>query len=422
MKRSFRIALLTSLILFLNVSLSGQDYPGEKSDWYGFNKSQTMQPKPKLKSSDYHLMRGGLENTFIKLKQREKARVAFLGGSITYNGGWRDSICSYLQDRFPKIKFDFIAAGIPSFGSTEDVFRLERDVLMNGSVDLLFVEAAVNDGGKGKSNEEQIRSMEGIVRHTRENNPTTDIVFMYFVDPGKMNDYRQGKIPQVIQNHEKVAKYYNIPAINLAKEVTERINADEFTWKDDFKNLHPSPFGQGIYAHSMITYLNNALTGFVAEDDKITNYSILMKLDNACYDNGVLIPSSEIKLQKGWELVENWIPEIKANTRANYINVSMLIGKYPARSLKFKFEGNAVGVAVAAGPDAGIIEYRIDGGKWKKQDLFTKHSTYYHLPWYYTLADGLISGSHVLQLRLTDDQNKNSIGNSCVLRYIYVNR
>lgn len=73
MKRSFRIALLTSLILFLNVSLSGQDYPGEKSDWYGFNKSQTMQPKPKLKSSDYHLMRGGLENTFYgkqKIMQR----------------------------------------------------------------------------------------------------------------------------------------------------------------------------------------------------------------------------------------------------------------------------------------------------------------------------------------------------------------
>ncbi|MCK5368091.1 MAG: SGNH/GDSL hydrolase family protein, partial [Cyclobacteriaceae bacterium] len=381
----------------------------------------TKLPKTKLQSSAYHYMRGGLKNSFIKFEKEKKSRVAFLGGSITYNGGWRDSLYNYLQYRFPETEFEFIAAGIPSMGSTCDVFRLKRDILMNGPVDLLFVEAAVNDGGKGRSEKEIMRAMEGIVRHVRDADPATDIVFMHFVDPSKMEVYRQGKIPQVIQYHDKVAKYYDIPAINLAKEVTDRIDAGEFTWEGDFENLHPSPFGQGVYARSMIAFLNDSWNGLIASDDKISTYPMPIKLDGACYDNGVLIPSGKIKVEKGWKFTENWIPELKARTRNNYINVPMLTGEYPGKALKFKFEGTAVGIAVAAGPDTGIIEYRIDGGKWKKKDLFTKHSKSYHLPWYFTLADGLDSGSHTLKLRLTDEKNPDSVGNRCVLRYFYVN-
>lgn len=387
-----------------------------------FIEYNTKLPKQKLNSADYHLMRNGLENSFIKFEQRKKARVAFLGGSITHNPGWRDSICNYLENRFPKVDFDFIAAGIPSFGSTEDVFRMKRDVFKDGPVDLLFVEAAVNDGGKGRPEKEILRSMEGIVRQARNNDPTTDIVFMYFVDPAKIADYRAGKVPAIIQLHDKVAAYYNIPVINLAKEVTDRIDAGEFTWKDDFKNLHPSPFGQGIYAHSMLNFLDDAWGGFVADDDKITTYQMPQKLDAACYDNGILIEAKNIKPQKGWTFVANWVPEIKANTRANYIRVPMLVGEYPTKQIQYKFEGNAVGIAVAAGPDAGIVEFSIDGGKWQKRDLFTKYSKSYHLPWYYTLADGLPNGKHTVKIKIANEQNTLSVGKRCVLRYIYINR
>jgi len=172
----------------------------------------------------------------------------------------------------------------------------------------------------------------------------------------------------------------------------------------------------------MITFLHDAWESGVAEDDKITNYTLPKKLDNACYDNGILIPASQIKTVKGWKFVENWIPELKARTRDNYINVPMLTGKYPGKALKFRFRGTAVGIAVAAGPDAGIVKYRIDGGEWREQDLFTKHSTSYHLPWYFTLADGLISGQHTLELGISDKKNPNSIGNSCVIRYFYINK
>ena len=375
----------------------------------------------KLKSSLYHDLRSGLKNSLIKFEKEKKGRVAFLGGSITYNGGWRDSICDYLQKRFPQTDFEFIAAGIPSMGSTCDAFRLERDVLKNGPVDLIFVEAAVNDGGKGRSNAEQIRSMEGIVRHIRCSDPATDIVFMYFVDPAKLKTYGKGELPQVIQNHDSVAKYYNIPALNLAREVYDRIDAGEFTWRDDFKNLHPSPFGQGVYARSMISFLDKAWNLNVNANDKIKPYELPPKLNQNCYDNGIVIPAVKVKPVKGWIRVQDWIPEDSARTRNDYVKVPMLVGEYPGKALKFNFKGNAVGIAVAAGPDAGIIEFKIDNGEWKTQDLFTRYSTLYHLPWYYTLAYGLSNGEHTLQIKLTDEKNEYSKGNICRIRYFFVN-
>jgi sialidase-1 len=98
----------------------------------------------------------------------------------------------------------------------------------------------------------------------------------------------------------------------------------------------------------------------------------------------------------------------------------MLVGEYPGEIIKFQFRGNAVGIAVAAGPDAGIIEYSIDESDWKKQDLFTEWSGGLHLPWFYTLGSGLKDRKHTLQIRLTSGKNSKSVGNKCVIRYFYV--
>lgn len=386
-----------------------------------FIKYNTQLPEAMLDASLFHTMRGGIRNSFIKFEQEKKGRVAFLGGSITYNGGWRDSICNYLTKRFPDTEFDFISAGIPSMGTTPAAFRLKRDVLKSGPVDLLFEEAAVNDATNGRSDSEQVWAMEGIVRHVRKVNPATDIVIMHFVDPGKIKTYRDGEVPEVIQNHEKVAQHYNIPTINLAKEVTERISAGEFTWEDDFKNLHPSPFGQGIYFHSMKIFLDNAWSGFVAEDDKQVVYEMPEELKNGNYQNGELLPVKHYGKQKGWDYVEIWTPKDGKGTRANYSNVPMLVNNGLGKILKFSFEGDAAGIAIAAGPDAGIIEFSIDGEKWQKRDLFTKHSHNLHLPWYCTLVAGLEKGKHTIKLRVLKEKNPLSNGNKCRIRYLYVN-
>ena len=204
-----------------------------------FIKYHSLKNRP-LNASNYHQIRSGLKNSHLKFERNKKGSVAFLGGSITYNPGWRDSICAYLIKRFPETQFEFIAAGIPSMGTTPAAFRLDRDILSHGKVDLLFEEAAVNDASNGRTSEEQIRGMEGIIRHLRKSNPEIDIVMMHFADPNKIATYTKGMEPEVISNHNKVAKHYGIPTINLAKEVTDRIRNSEFSWDTDF--VKPSSF------------------------------------------------------------------------------------------------------------------------------------------------------------------------------------
>jgi len=373
-----------------------------------------------LNSSDYHTHRTPLSNSFNKFQKGKTGRVAFLGGSITYNGGWRDSVMAYLEEMFPETEFDFIAAGIPSMGSPSGAFRFERDVLKNGPVDLLFEEAAVNDKAIQHQPDEIKRAMEGIVRHALKANPACDIIMMHFVDPSKMKDYRSGKMPNVIRMHEKIAEHYKISTIDLAKEVTERIDAGEFDWKNDFKNLHPSPFGQGVYASSMIKFLENEWTDI--EASRIVLRNLPEKLAEGCFDNGKLILADKSYEKNGWKWVENWKPGDGKGTRANYVNVPMLIGSYPSDILSFEFKGNAVGICVAAGINAGTIGYRIDNGPWLEKDLFTKHSRNLYLPRYYTLASELKTNKHTLQIRMTDKMNERSEGKCAVIRYFYYNK
>ncbi|MBN2514281.1 MAG: hypothetical protein JXB18_15185 [Sedimentisphaerales bacterium] len=136
------------------------------------------------------VLRGeGLKNSQIRFEKDKQGRVVFLGGSITHMSGWRDEVYGYLKKRFPQTQFDFINTGIPSTGSTPGAFRLIRDVFSDGLVDLLFEDAAANDHVNGRSAQEQIRGMEGILRHARQINPKLDIVTMYFVDEDKIACY-----------------------------------------------------------------------------------------------------------------------------------------------------------------------------------------------------------------------------------------
>jgi sialidase-1 len=230
-------------------NLEGHHFPISKADeWADFIVKNTYPVKKPLPNGDYFKIRDGLKNTFQSVSGNKKATIAFLGGSITYNNmGWRIKTCAYLKECFPETDFRFIAAGIPSLGSLPHAFRLQRDLLDLGKIDLLFVEAAVNDRANGTDSLTQILALEGIVQHAKRSNPDMDIVFMSFADPDKTQDYNNGTEPVEIKNHELVAEHYHLPSINLAKEVRDKMLHKEFSWEDDFKDLHPSVFGQELY-------------------------------------------------------------------------------------------------------------------------------------------------------------------------------
>jgi sialidase-1 len=100
----------------------------------------------------------------------------------------------------------------------------------------------------------------------------------------------------------------------------------------------------------------------------------------------------------------------------------MLVGEQPGAQLTLEFEGRAVGIMVAAGPDAGWIEYSIDGAEPVTLDLFTRWSSQLYLPWYYTLDAELDPGPHRLKLTIADKNNPDSQGHSCIIKSFYINQ
>jgi sialidase-1 len=399
--------------------LGGHHFPIDHPDWWaGIIMANSFPVRKALPNDDYIRVRLGIQQAMSVFRLQKKATVAFLGGSITYNPGWRDKVCKWLTERFPQTEFHFIAAGIPSLGSLPHAFRLQQDVLDSGTVDLLFVEAAVNDRANGTDSLTQLLSLEGIIRHARSSNPAMDIVLMSFADPDKNQDYDQGRIPVEVANHERVAEYYGLPSINLSCEVRDRIDHKEFTWAYDFKDLHPSPFGQEVYFAAIKRLLEISADAPVGISPARTKRK--PALNPSSMDHGAYLPVSNAKADPSWNLDPDWTPADQAGTREGFVHRPMLVTATPGASLTLPFTGRAIGISIVSGPDAGVISWSIDGGRSTQKDLFTQWSPYLHLPWYILLDAGLADKKHTLKLTVLDKKNTLSKGNACRIVHFLV--
>ena len=398
-------------------TLEGHHFPIEHPEMLAnFIYDNSVPVKKVLPHTPYIEINRGLANAYEKFKTTKKGIVAFLGGSITHNPGWRNKTAQYLQEHFPETEFQFIAAGIPSLGSTPHAFRFQRDVLERGTPDLLFVEAAVNDRGNGFSEKAQLKGLEGILRQMYAKNSKADVVMMAFAEPAKNTDYDAGKEPVEVRVHQRIAKYYGAVYINLAREVYDRIKAGEFSWEYDFKDLHPSPYGQEVYFQTIKELLKRD-----PDQSKAGNAKLPNPIDNYSYEKASYHSVSEAKKLSGFKLDPSWKPADKVSTRSGFVDVPMLIGETANASFEFDFKGRAIGIAIISGPDAGKISYSIDGKKMQTLDLFTRWSTQLHLPWYLMLSDEMSSGKHTLKLTISKEKNDESVGNACRVVYFLVN-
>lgn len=331
-----------------------------------------------------------------------------------------DGAIRYFQEKFPETKFDFISAGIGSMGSVPHAFRLERDVLSKGPVDLLFIEAAVNDSSNIPDHPDQmLRGMEGVVRHARTANPLTDIIHLHFVMPSHMDDYKKGSVPASIAQHEKIAVAYGNPTLHLSREVADRIGAGEFSWDQDFKGLHPSPFGHQLYANSIARILDAAFAKPPAAVAK--PHPLPAPVDAKSYALGRFGNIADARIIKGFTLDPAWKPADGKSTRAGFVNVPALVGTEPGAEFEFSFDGTGAGLFIAAGPDAGRIECSMDGGDHRAIETFTHWSTGLHLPWAVILGDGLKAGHHTAKVRIADGHNAKGTGTALRVFHLLLN-
>jgi len=164
------------------------------------NEVRSNKPAQELK------IRGGLPDFFKKALQRDSIKVAYLGGSITQQDGWRVKSLEWFKQRFPKASFSEINAAIGGTASDFGAFRV-GDQVLKYNPDLVFVEFAVNDDGAAE--ERIVRAMEGIVRQIWQHNPYTDICFIYTTKQTYLKAAQNGQLPETAKVMEKMAGNYH---------------------------------------------------------------------------------------------------------------------------------------------------------------------------------------------------------------------
>ena len=348
--------------------------------------------------------RGRLDNSRIRFEKDKRGHVAFIGGSITEMNGYRPMVCQGLEKRFPGTKFTFTAAGISSTCSTTGAFRLGRDVLARGPVDLFFIEFAVNDDGDaGHPRRECLRGMEGIVRQVRRHNPNADMVITHFVSPRLLAQLQAGRTPVSIRAHDDVASHYRISTIHLAKEIAEQITAGKITWRQ-FGGTHPNRFGNRICTDMIERLLGKAWNEPLAKAAPPRAHAMPDRpLVALHYGNGRFVDPGQATLKSGWKIrTPDW-KAIAGGKRSRFTRIPMLCGHQPGSGLTLKFSGTAVGAYVVAGPDAGVLEARVDGGEFRPVNLYHRYSKGLHYPRTVMFATDLSTGDHVLTLRIAGE-------------------
>ncbi len=197
--------------------------------------------------------RSGLPHLRAKLDARNPVTVAFLGGSITQNGGadgFVSMLPAWLESRAPGVKVHAINAGLAATGSDFGAKRIDRDVLVHRP-DLVVVEFAVNDGSR-----ECTADMERLVRKVRLADAQTDMLFLYTIMDWSLPKLERGSFPKSVRQHEQVAAHYDIPTIALGYEAARKIRAGEWTWANFSPDAcHPTPNGYASYNHDLAAVL-----------------------------------------------------------------------------------------------------------------------------------------------------------------------
>jgi lysophospholipase L1-like esterase len=359
-------------------------------------------------SDDHYHLRGSLTNSKFVFESTKRGHVAFIGGSITEMNGYRPLMSAYLQQQFPATQFTFTNAGIASTCSMTGAYRIQRDVLSKGPVDLLFIEFAVNDDqDAGFDFAHAVRGMEGMIAHVRRHNPQADIIVTHFANPGMMDRLRKGEVPVSIKAHNAVCKHHRISTNDLCSEITQLIDTKKTTWAM-FGGVHPKPYGNAI-CHSMLVKLLQQ--GWEKPVTRVTpHFQPASLLDAKSYVDGHFVSPQKAQRGTDWRFSEPAWKEIKGSFRNRFGGAPLLHGQKPGSEFRITFEGTFMGAFVLAGPDAGVVEVQVDGGSWRSVNFYHRHSRGLHYPRTVVFAEDLKAGSHVLTVRISKATDARSQG------------
>lgn len=341
--------------------------------------------------------RNGLPNFFAKCKKGKTVRIAYLGGSITSQAGWRVQSLELFKKLYPNTKFEGIHAGIGGTRSDFGVYRLGQDVLRY-KPDLLFVEFATNDGSRTTT-----KYMEGIVRNTWLALPDCDICFVYTV-AGKraQTSLENGKLYTAAAAHEKVARHYGVSSIHLGIEAARLAKAGKLEWKSPKARVEQisgdelnKVSGIAVNKNGKIPFSRDGVHPYLNTGHKL--YTDAIKRSIPMLKKAQVTPVKHtdfpVPMNDDYMRFVNFFDASKADMLGQWDNVfdpskgyrckytgklpSLWKGK-PGASLSFSFKGRSVLLYTLMGPGSGQIEVDVDGKKSRRL-MFDSYSNKWRL-------------------------------------------
>lgn len=385
------------------------DLGGKKLAQTGSRSAATEELRPAVECRE----RGGLPNFFAKLRAGRELRIAYLGGSITAQEGWRPRSLNWFREQFPAAKISEINAAIGGTGSDLGVFRLNHDVLER-KPDLLFVEFAVNDGGAPV--EQIYRCMEGIVRQTWRNDPATDICFVYTLAGNMLQTLQEGRFPRSATAMERVADHYGIPSIHMGLEVARLEKARKLVFKAAKPNteaekaaladtilfspdgVHPYPdTGHQLYLEAIVRSMPR-----IEEAGRIEPHSLVTPLVPDNWEGAKMLPLSQANLSQGWQRLDPLTNSL-AKTFSGRLP-ELWRANEPGESISLRFRGTTLRIYDLLGPDCGQVTVVLDGGPPVVRPRFDAYCTYHRLATL-SVAEGLPDAVHNVKISVHPEQS-----------------
>lgn len=354
--------------------------------------------------------RDGLGNLFAKLQAGKDVSIAYFGGSITAQEGWRPKTLKWFRDTYPHSKITEINAAIGGTGSDLGAFRFRQDVLSR-KPDLVFVEFAVNDSGQPP--EAIWRSMEGIVRQAWKADPHIDLCYVYTYVNGFSTDLDRGLCPRAASADEMLASYYGIPSVNVALRTAELIRQGKMIVtpeKDAEGHVLPTPPGVILFSNDGVHPLDE---GHVIYTQVITNalqqaaagarprrHSLKRPFVADNWQDARLVPLDPSMLSPGWKRLD---PTVGVAAGFHDRLPQIWEATKPGETIRVTFRGTAVGVYDIMGPDAGQALCTVDDQPPVLHSRFDIFSSYHRLS-SFMIAQDLPRKLHTVTIQVSPVQ------------------
>lgn len=373
----------------------------------------------------------GMPNLLEKLKAGEPVKIAYLGGSITAQNGWRVLSRKFIQRKFPNAKVEEINAAIGGTGSDLGCLRVGADVLSK-KPDAVFVEFAVNDAHQRPNT--IFRNMEGIVRQIWGKSKNIDICFIYTITENNAQELKDGKMSRSASAMEALADYYSIPSIHFGKAVADAFAANKITMKSDSPvkyvdgesldetskvlltpdgkipfskdGVHPYPnTGHLLYAGSFARSFEE-FSKMPKDSDALDAARSKPAADNLSPTNIKTIPFAAAELFGDTEDL-SWDSPIMSKSFSE--RAPFKFKKFKKNSgFKFDFHGRKLVMYVLYGPGGGEATVSTDSQAPRKIRFFDGYCSYYRMMPILIFEGN--DGRHIVEFKMSDSKiDKGSI-------------